>query len=77
MKRLLGCFKLTRVQTILDQWVLRGAFPVSYSPGAWDSHSDEFLIEEVTLTYDYFELVPRSNTPAVTDVGHVASRFPA
>lgn len=61
---------------ILDQWVLRGAMPVAYSPGAWDSHSDEFLIEEVTLTYDYLELVPRSETPTVTRTDHVASRFP-
>ena len=34
-----------------------GAWPVKFVAGSWDNESDENVIESVTLTYDFFELV--------------------
>ena len=33
------------------------AWPVKFVGGEWDNESDENVIEQVTLTYDFFELV--------------------
>ncbi|MFM2153008.1 MAG: hypothetical protein RL199_1443, partial [Pseudomonadota bacterium] len=33
------------------------AWPVKFVAGAWDNESDENVIESLTLTFDYFELV--------------------
>jgi len=30
---------------------------VKFVAGNWDNEADEYVIESVTLTYDYFELV--------------------
>ncbi len=33
------------------------AWPIKFVAGEWDNESDENVIESVTLTYDFFELV--------------------
>ncbi len=41
----------------LRRWTLVRAWPVKFVAGEWDYESDENVIESVTLTYDFFELV--------------------
>ena len=43
--------------TTLRRWSLSRAWPIKFVAGEWDNESDETVIESVTLTYDYFELV--------------------
>jgi hypothetical protein len=43
--------------TTLRRWTLSRAWPVKFVAGDWDNESDENVIESVTLTYDFFELV--------------------
>ncbi|MGN6108835.1 MAG: phage tail protein [Kofleriaceae bacterium] len=43
--------------TTLRRWSLTGAWPVKFVAGDWDNESDENVIESVTLTYDFFNLV--------------------
>lgn len=49
--------------TTLRRWSLSQAWPTKFVAGEWDNESDENVIEQVTLTYDFFELV---ETPAAT-----------
>jgi len=41
----------------LRRWRLHNAWPVKFVAGEWDNEADEVVIESVTLTYDFFELV--------------------
>lgn len=41
----------------LRRWSLSRAWPVKFVAGEWDNESDENVIESVTPTYDFFELV--------------------
>ena len=41
----------------LRRWSLSRAWPIKFVSGEWDNESDENVIESVTLTYDFFELV--------------------
>ena len=41
----------------LRRWSLTGVWPVKFVAGAWDNEADENVIESVTLTYDFFQLV--------------------
>ncbi len=43
--------------TTLRRWSLSRAWPTKFVAGEWDNESDENVIEQVTLTYDFFELV--------------------
>jgi phage tail-like protein len=38
----------------LREWQLIGAWPMKYVAGDWDNTADEVVIEQATLTYDYF-----------------------
>ena len=40
--------------TTLRRWSLSRAWPVKFVAGDWDNES---VIESVTLTYDFFELI--------------------
>jgi len=66
----------SRVPTIVGGYILAGAFPVDFSPGEYDNESDEFLIESVTLTYDYLRPTRQLNPSSVRDISHLTSRFP-
>lgn len=37
-------------------WNLYQAFPLKYVAGEWDNNANEVVIEQITLTYDRFEL---------------------
>jgi hypothetical protein len=39
------------------RWSLSRAWPVSFVAGDWDNESDENVIELVTLTFDFSELI--------------------
>lgn len=56
-KRNLDIVQQERDGTTLRRWSLSHAWPVKFVAGDWDNGSDENVIESVTLTYDYFELV--------------------
>lgn len=45
--------------TTLRRWSLSRASPVKFVAGDQDNESDENVIESVTLTYDFFELVQK------------------
>ena len=55
-KRNLDIVQLERDGTTLRRWTLYRAWPVKFVAGEWDNTADENVIEQVTLTYDYFEL---------------------
>ena len=56
-KRNLDIVQQDRDGTTLRRWSLSRAWPVKFVAGDWDNESDENVIESVTLTYDFFELV--------------------
>ncbi len=56
-KRNLDIVQQDRDGTTLRRWSLAQAWPTKFVAGEWDNDSDENVIESVTLTYDYFELV--------------------
>lgn len=39
----------------IREWTLMGAWPMSYTAGDWDNTVDEVVIEQLVLTYDWFE----------------------
>ena len=56
-KRNLDIVQQDRDGLTLRRWSLSRAWPVKFVAGEWDNESDENVIESVTLTYDFFELV--------------------
>ena len=56
-KRNLDIVQQDRDGLTLRRWSLSRAWPVKFVAGEWDNESDENVIESVTLTYDYFELI--------------------
>ena len=56
-KRNLDIVQQDRDGLTLRRWSLSRAWPVKFVAGEWDNESDENIIESVTLTYDFFELV--------------------
>lgn len=49
--------QLDRDGSELRRWRLHNAWPTKFVAGEWDNEADEVVIESVTLTYDFFELV--------------------
>jgi phage tail-like protein len=49
--------QLDRDGSTLRRWSLTGAWPTKFVAGEWDNDSDENVIESLTLTYDFFDLV--------------------
>lgn len=56
-KRTLDIVQQDRLGDELRRWRLVNAWPTKFTAGEWDNEADENVIEQVTLTYDYFELV--------------------
>lgn len=56
-KRNLDVVQQDRDGVTLRRWTLSRAWPIKFVAGEWDNESDENVIEQVTLTYDFFELV--------------------
>lgn len=59
-KRTGSVVQFDRDNRTLRRWQLSGLWPTSFTAGAWDNGSDEFTMEQVVLTYDFFQL--RKNT---------------
>ena len=55
-KRNLDVVQQDRDGVTLRRWSLSRAWPIKFVAGEWDNESDENVIEQVTLTYDFFEL---------------------
>jgi hypothetical protein len=43
--------------TTLRRWSLSRAWPVKFVAGEWDNEADEKVIESVTLTHEFFEMM--------------------
>jgi phage tail-like protein len=56
-KRNLDIVQQDRDGTTLRRWSLSQAWPTKFVAGDWDNGSDENVIEQVTLTYDFFDLL--------------------
>jgi len=56
-KRLCDIIQLDRDNSVLRQWRLFNSWPQKFNAGDWDNNADEVVIEQVVLTYDYFELI--------------------
>ncbi len=56
-KRNLDIVQQDRDGMTLRRWSLTGAWPVKFVAGDWDNDSDENVIESVTLTFDFFQLL--------------------
>jgi len=56
-KRMLDIVQQERDNSTLRRWRLHGAWPTKFVAGDWDNEADENVIESVTLTYDWFDLV--------------------
>jgi phage tail-like protein len=56
-KRNLDIVQQDRDGGTLRRWSLNSAWPTKFVAGDWDNEADENVIESVTLTYDFFELV--------------------
>lgn len=56
-KRTLDLVQLDRAGNELLRWRLVNAWPMKFNAGDWDNEADENVIEQVTLTYDYFSRI--------------------
>ena len=56
-KRMAEIVQLDRDGTELRRWRLHRAWPTKFVAGDWDNESDENVIESITLTYHFFELL--------------------
>ena len=56
-KRTADIVQQERDGSVLRRWRLFGAWPMKFVAGEWDNDSDEVVIESLTLTYDYFDVV--------------------
>lgn len=56
-KRTLDIVQQDRTGTEVRRWRLVNAWPTKYVGGDWDNEADENVIEQATLTYDYFDIV--------------------
>ncbi|MCG8416632.1 MAG: phage tail protein [Proteobacteria bacterium] len=56
-KRNLELVQQERDDTPLRRWSLVNAWPMKFVAGDWDNEADEVVIESLTLTYDFFNLV--------------------
>lgn len=56
-KRMVEVVQQDRDGTTLRRWRLHNAWPVKFVAGDWDNEADENVIESVTFTYDYPQLI--------------------
>ena len=67
-KRSVDIVAQNRAHFTVASWRLVGAWPTSYKPGEWDNESDDFLMESVTLTYDFFRPIKLAGSVAYEQV---------
>jgi phage tail-like protein len=68
-KRTIDIVAQDRSHVTVAAWRLLNAWPVGYKPGEWDNESDDFLMESVTLTYDFFRPIKLAGSVAYEQVG--------
>lgn len=73
-KRNLDIVQQDRDGTTLRRWSVTRAWPVKFVAGDWDNEADENVIESVTLTYDFFELVQLCPAQAAFPIGPADQR---
>lgn len=56
VKKNLAVIQLERDGTEKKRWDLFQAFPSKFKAGEWDGKAEENVIQEITLTYRYFDL---------------------
>ena len=56
-KRTLDVVQLDRSGAEIRRYTIYNAYVKQFVAGDWDNESDENVIESVTLTYDFFELI--------------------
>lgn len=59
-KRTVDVVQQDRLGNTLRRWRLHNAWPMKFVAGDWDNEADENVIEQMTLTYDYFTLIQGS-----------------
>jgi len=55
-KRNIDIVQLDRDGSERRRWTLFGCFPVRFVAGDWDADSDDPLVEQVEIAFDYFEI---------------------
>jgi phage tail-like protein len=55
-KRNGSIIQFDRDSSVLRRWGLFGLWPKTFVGGAWDNKSDEFTMEQIVLSIDYFQL---------------------
>ena len=68
-KRSVDIVMQDRSHRTVAAWRLVNAWPVGYKPGEWDNESDDFQMESVTLTYDFFRPVRLAGSLAYEQIG--------
>ena len=56
-KRNVDLVQQDRDGKVLRRWRITGAWPTKQVAGEWDNDADENVIESLTLTYDFYDLV--------------------
>ncbi len=56
-KRNATLYEYTRDKQIAKRIQLYGAFPINFVAGEWNNFEDQVLIEKLTLSYDFFEII--------------------
>lgn len=75
-KRMVDIIAQDRAFQPLVKWRVVNAFPVGYKAGEWDGASDDFLMESITLTLDFFRPVALAGLNAEADMQHMATLLP-
>ena len=56
-KRTIDIVQIGRDRKPLVRYRLYGAFVQAHSPGDWDAETSEFIVEKLTLAFDYYKRI--------------------
>jgi phage tail-like protein len=74
-KRPVNVFERDRNGRVLNVWNLINCWIKKYVAGEWNNESDDFVIEQVTLAYDYFVPVRLPNAPTPEAFSIIAAQL--
>jgi len=63
LKRNFDIVALRRDGTTAARWRVKGAWPTSFTAGAWNNDSDNAQVEELVLAIDDFHVISGSHAP--------------
>lgn len=76
-KRMVDIVAQDRSFQPLVKWRVVNAFPTDYKASTgWDNDSDEFLMESITLDFDFFRPVALAGINLEADMQHIATLLP-